>query len=108
MVKKLLMKAFIALWMALLLCLGIYYAGFAPRESGYTETENRTLAGFPEITADSVFSGRFGQEFETYLLDRFPLRDITINAVNRLESALSLASHDDYLLIAEEVEDESE
>jgi len=105
MVKKLLIKAFLALWMALLLCLGIYYAGFAPRESGFTETENRTLAGFPEVTAESVFSGRFGQEFETYLLDRFPLRDVTINAVNRLESALSFASHDDYLLIAEEVED---
>lgn len=105
MVKKLLMKAFLALWMALLLCLGIYYAGFAPRESGYTETENRTLAAFPEITAESVFSGQFGQEFETYLLDRFPLRDITITAVNRLESTLSFASHDDYLLIAEEVED---
>lgn len=105
MVKKLLMKAFLALWMALLLCLGIYYAGFAPRESGYTETENRTLAAFPEITAESVFSGQCGQEFETYLLDRFPLRDITITTVNRLESTLSFASHDDYLLIAEEVED---
>lgn len=105
MIHKPIMKAFIALWMALLLCLGIYYVGFAPRESGFTETENRTLAGFPEITADSVFSGQFGQEFETYLLDRFPIRDQTINAVNHLESLLSFASHDDYLLIAEDVED---
>jgi hypothetical protein len=103
--KKLHIKAFVALWMALLLCLGIYYAGFAPRESRFTETENRTLAGFPEVTAESVFSGRFGQEFETYLLDQFPIRDKTINTVNRLESLLSFASHDDYLLIAEDVED---
>ena len=103
--KKLHIKAFIGAWMALLLCLGIYYVGFAPRESSFTETENRTLAGFPEITAESVFSGQFGQEFETYLLDRFPIRDATINAVNRLESLLSFASHDDYLLIAEDVED---
>ena len=71
--KKLHIKAFVALWMALLLCLGIYYAGFAPRESRFTETENRTLAGFPEVTAESVFSGRFGQEFETYLLDQFQI-----------------------------------
>lgn len=103
--KKLHIKAFIALWMALLLCLGIYYIGFAPRESSFTETENRTLAGFPKITAERVFSGQFGQEFETYLLDRFPIRDQTINLVNRLESFLSFASHDDYLLIAEDVED---
>lgn len=103
--KKLHIKAFIALWMALLLCLGIYYIGFAPRESSFTETENRTLAGFPKITVESVFGGRFGQEFETYLLDQFPIRDETIHAVNRLESLLSFASHDDYLLIAEDVED---
>ena len=103
--KKFHRIAFIGLWLALLLCLGIYYIGFAPRESSFTETENRTLAGFPEVTAESVFSGRFGQEFETYLLDRFPIRNQTISAVNQLESMLSFASHDDYLLIAEDVED---
>lgn len=103
--KKLHIKAFIGLWMALLLCLGIYYIGFAPRESSFTETENRTLAGFPEVTAERIFSGQFGQEFETYLLDQFPIRNQTIHAVNRIESFLSFASHDDYLLIAEDVED---
>lgn len=103
--KKLHIKAFIGLWMAILLCLGIYYAAFAPRESAFTENENRNLAGFPEVTAESVFSGRFGQEFETYLLDRFPLRNATIQAANWLENFLSFASHDDYLLIAEDVED---
>lgn len=103
--NKLFMKAFIAVWMALLLCLGIYYIGFAPRESSYTETENRNLAAFPEVTTESVFSGRFGQEFETYLLDRFPLRDQTIELSNWLENFLSFASFDDYLLIAEDVVD---
>lgn len=105
MVKNFLIKLFITLWAVLLLCLGIYYVGFAPRESAYTESENRNLSAFPEITAESIFSGRFGQEFETYLLDRFPLRNATINVVNRLESFLSFASFDEYLLIAEEVVD---
>lgn len=105
MVKKIAPKICIALWMTLLLLLGVYYAGFAPRQSEYTETENRTLAGFPEFTAETLFSGQFGQEFETYLLDRFPLRDQAIEAVNRFQNFVSLASHEEYLLIAENVED---
>ena len=102
---KFLTRTFLVLWTALLVCLGAYYVGFAPRESEFTETENRTLAAFPEVTAESIFSGRFSQEIETYLLDRFPGRDHVISAVNWFESAVSLASHDDYLLIAENVDD---
>lgn len=105
MAKRILPKVYVALWMALLLGLGIYYAGFAPREAEFTETENRTLAAFPEVTAESLFSGQFGQEIETYLLDRFPVRNQAIDAVNRFQSFVSLASHDEYLLIAENVED---
>ena len=41
-----------------------------------SENEKRTLAAFPELTADSVFSGNFGKEFETYLADHFPMRDV--------------------------------
>lgn len=103
--KRTLPKLFLGLWLVLLIGLGVYYAAFAPRESEFTETENRTLAAFPEVTAQSLFSGQFGQEIETYLLDRFPLRNLAINAVNKFESAVSLASHDDYLLIAENVDD---
>ncbi len=105
MAKKILPKVYIALWMVLLVGLGIYYAGFAPRDAEFTETENRTLAAFPEVSGDSLFSGRFSQEIETYLLDRFPLRDQAISGVNRLQSLLSFASHDEYLLIAGDVDD---
>ncbi len=103
--NKLLQKLFIGLWLAILVLLGGYYLFFAPRDSEFTETENRTLAAFPEITAESLFSGRFGKEIETYLLDRFPLRDAAISFANRFESLVSLASHEDYLLIAENVDD---
>ena len=105
MAKKILPKVYIALWMVLLLGLGIFYAGFAPRDAEFTETENRTLAAFPEVTAESLFSGRFSQEIETYLLDRFPLRDQAIDGVNRLQSFLSFATYDEYLLIAESEKD---
>lgn len=103
--KKLLQRIFIGLWLTILFCLGGYYLFFAPRDSEFTETENRNLAAFPQVSAQSLFSGQFGQEIETYLLDRFPLRDAAIQLTNRFESALSLASHNDYLLIAEDVED---
>ncbi len=105
MFKKIFPKLFVGFWMLLLLACGGYYLFFAPRESVYSSTENRTLAGFPEVTFDSVFSGKFGEDFETYLLDKFPLRNGTITAVNRLESLLSLATHDDYLLITEGMDD---
>lgn len=98
-------KIFIVLWTLLLLSLGIYYLGFAPRDSEFSESENRTLAAFPAVSAESVFSGDFGQQIETYLLDRFPGRNHVIMAVNRLENAVSFASHEDYLLIAKDVED---
>ena len=103
--NKLLQRIFIGLWVCILFCLGGYYMFFAPRESEFTETENRNLAAFPQITLQSLFSGQFGQEIETYLLDRFPLRDTAIQFTNHLESTLSFASYDDYLLIAENVDD---
>ena len=103
--NKLLQTILIAVWTLLLLSMGVYYVFCAPRESEFTETENRTLAAFPEVSAESVFSGRFGEEFEIYLLDRFPIRDDVISLVNWFQSSVSLASHEEYLLIAEDVED---
>ncbi len=72
MAKKTLPAVFLSLWMLLLLALGSYYLIFAPRGSEYSETENRNLSGFPEFTFKTVFSGEFGEEFETYLLTVFP------------------------------------
>lgn len=105
MAKKLRPKLYIALWMTLLLGLGIYYLFFAPRDSVQSQKENRMLAGFPEITVQNVFSGTFGREFETYLLDQFPGRNTVIDTTNYLESLTSFATHEDYLLIMEVKED---
>lgn len=98
-------KVCIALWMLLLVMLGCYYLFLASRGSEYSEAENRTLAGFPEVTAESVFSGRFGEEFEVWLLDHFPARDSVISAINQLKSTASFATYEEYLLIAEDVTD---
>ena len=103
--NKLLQTILIVFWALLLLSIGIYYLFFAPRGSEFTDTENRTLASFPEISAESVFSGRFGETFEDYLLDRFPIRSKVISLVNWFQGTVSLASHDEYLQIAENVKD---
>ena len=105
MAKRVLSKVFIAIWVLLIGVLGVYYLFFAPRDSEFTEEENRTLAAFPVFTTENVFSGKFGEEMETYLLDRFPVRNAAIAAVNCFQSLISLASHEEYLLIADDVDD---
>ncbi len=55
---------------------------------GFSENENRVLAQFPEATADSVFSGEFSEEYETYLADQFPMRDGWISLKTRTELLL--------------------
>lgn len=47
---------------------------FMPKKS-FSETENRYLAQPPSLTWQSLKSGVFGTEYETYLSDQFPFRD---------------------------------
>lgn len=105
MAKKWIPKAFLGLWMLLLITLGGYYVFLAPREETYSPDENRTLAAFPALTPESLFSGDFGEAMETYLLDRFPGRADVVSAVSTVQSRLSFATHEDYLLIAEGADD---
>lgn len=41
----------------------------------YSESERRQLEAFPEVSAESIFGGKFMENFEDYTLDQFPLRD---------------------------------
>lgn len=41
----------------------------------YSLSERRTLAQAPKMTAETLESGRFMSDFETYTLDQFPMRD---------------------------------
>lgn len=47
---------------------------FKPAEA-FSESERRVLAEFPELTKETVESGSFMTDFETYTLDQFPMRD---------------------------------
>lgn len=41
----------------------------------FSDSERRELASFPTITLDSLLSGKFMTDFESYSLDQFPMRD---------------------------------
>lgn len=49
---------------------------FLKTDSEYSKAERRNLKQQPEVSWDSVLSGRFMSEFEEYSLDQFPLRDV--------------------------------
>lgn len=58
---------------------------FGPK-ADYSESERRTLAKFPEVTWESISSGKFAGSFEDYATDAFPMRDLwrSIKAYTRL------------------------
>ena len=45
-------------------------------KADYSESERRVLAKFPEVTTESILSGKFSAEFEEYAVDAFPMRDV--------------------------------
>ena len=68
------------LWLTLgCLCLGVLLMLLTPRESRLSLTENRMLAGAPEISADSMVTGEFSAGVEEYLSDGFFARDQVIS-----------------------------
>lgn len=63
-----------------ILCMAILFFGlsvlcWAKSEEEYSIKERRKLKQMPELTAESVLSGKFMSEFEEYALDQFPFRD---------------------------------
>ncbi len=66
-------KAYVLLMAGLFLTLSLW-AWFIPAEK-YSDSERRYLATFPQLNTETVLSGDFMTEFETYTLDQFPLRD---------------------------------
>ena len=57
------------------LIFGLFIFCIVKPADAFSESERRELAQLPEVSAESVFSGRFMKNFESYALDQFPLRD---------------------------------
>lgn len=51
---------------------------FALPKHAKSENEKRVLAKFPELTAESLKSGEFTADLDTYIADHFPLRDLFV------------------------------
>lgn len=47
-------------------------------DTDFSAEENRVMATKPDLTSASFFEGRFGPEYETYINDQFPLRNVWI------------------------------
>lgn len=56
-------------WLALVVC------AFLLPKHRFSDSERRNLAQFPAMNTDTLLSGNFMTEFETFSLDQFPLRD---------------------------------
>ncbi len=50
-------------------------ACFVCPKQEYSAAERRPLASFPSLTLNSIMSGKFTADLETYTVDHFPLRD---------------------------------
>ena len=54
---------------------GMAFMCWGKETDEYSDSERRVLADFPDLTEETVKSGKFMKEFETYTLDQFPFRD---------------------------------
>ena len=65
----------IGLFATLVLWLGLCVAAWVLPGNEISESERRKLDQFPKITAKEILSGDWMEDFESYSLDQFPLRD---------------------------------
>ena len=82
-------------WVILLAILGLFLTLLAGKQPRPSETENRMLAGFPELSARSVTSGEFMSGFEAYLSDGFFDRQGVIDFSERLLGRFSTLKGDE-------------
>lgn len=61
---------------------------FLIKDKDFSELENRNLAFFPKFTVERLLNKEFGDEFETYIADQFPLRNLFISIKSTSEYLL--------------------
>ena len=69
------MKRYLLRYIVLAFLLGVCVWMVVDEDREFSEQENRNLSQFPEVSSETVFSGEFMSDFETYLADQFPARD---------------------------------
>ena len=86
--KKLKKGEVLAGWIIIALIFVISIANIALPDRDFSEKENRMLAQKPELSAASLFDGRFMSHSESYLSDQFALRDLWISIRSRFQLLL--------------------
>ena len=56
----------------------------------FSEWENRSLQSLPKASVDTVLSGKFGQEFETWLTDQFMARDFWVKFKRSVDKTVGI------------------
>ncbi len=59
----------------LLFFFGLAFTCWIKPADEFSDSERRSLNQFPELTMETLLSGKFMSEFEGYTLDQFPFRD---------------------------------
>ena len=65
-------------WAMILFLAALLILFFVLPRSDYSSTEKRFLAGPPEVTWDSLYTGDFSEALEDYLADHFPGRNLFV------------------------------
>jgi len=73
--KKIDMRDFILVLVLIVLVFGLSFWCMGKKAEDYSYSERRVLAKMPEVSIENIQKGTFMNEFETYTLDQFPLRD---------------------------------
>ncbi|PKM40533.1 MAG: hypothetical protein CVV04_04890 [Firmicutes bacterium HGW-Firmicutes-9] len=84
-------------WIILCGVIGVCMLLFANRTPIVSEQENRTLAGMPQLSLESMQKGEISEQFESFLTDQFFLRSDIVDGMNSLKHLFSALTVDDLL-----------
>lgn len=73
---------FTALFFVICLCIVQVFCLLKP-QSDFSENENRNLQTFPEFSLQTVFSGQFMKQYDSYTADQFLFRDHWVSLATR-------------------------
>ncbi len=93
------------LWIAVMLAVGIAILVIAPKGKLQSETEKRYLQELPTPSLETIASGEFTEDFESFMSDKFFERDRIIRFASEVESLFSIVDFDDILEYGEGAQD---
>lgn len=64
---------------------GLFFTHIIIKDKDFSDIENRRLSKLPKFTMKKFFSGEFGEEFEEYIADQFPIRNLFISIKSKNE-----------------------